>query len=724
MAANNLSIIKRLNPFSKINKKQKLARAEYAKYIKSVNGFAALATGNGLSMSDFAMAGDTDVNYLKKEHYLVRAMILLLMRSVSQIDWKVVTESGGIETEVARDHEYAKLIRRPNPFTSTSQMMAAIAGYRSVDGNAFIAILKNKLSNKPLELWVHNSDTIGLNYRIGRNGNITGLAGYMLRANNGLIYKIKLEDMMHVKNHSLSGLFLGESDLMAALEVGENDRALRNWQKTTMTKGAFVSGILAVKNLTSKKQLEDLYEILDDHAQGGEREGEDMILSADLDYHKISQSTKDLDIVKSQNLTAKHLVIAYGLNAIVLGETEGASLNNAHANVEHFWNNRIAPIAKAIEDSFNHDISPYFGDNIYLRADMSKIPAMINAVISRIEAYVSLVRNGVKPIGAINMLGIPLSEQYIYDGFLGDYAQETAFLNNVGAEQYQNIIQDAVNKALDSSQTKAEDNNAAKYSTNDGKIKLWAKADRLRQAWESDLEKDLSKLFKDEGNDISEAVIAGVGLEFTVNQYEVKRLNLLRDYYKRGLDEFGKVKFDEIIKGTEYENVFAVNSDMLNFIEAHTAKQVKFISETTVKKLENIIQKAFTDGLSSSQTAKLIKDNYKVWAELSRNYNKAGTFSRAGRIARTETGMLASYSKEQAGEVFTKTYNKPLVKIWLNSGDERVRPEHIDVGSEVVPWNSIFSNGLRYPLDPLGPANQVVDCRCDFAIEIDDGSFF
>ena len=39
-------------------------------------------------------------------------------------------------------------------------------------------------------------------------------------------------------------------------------------------------------------------------------------------------------------------------------------------------------------------------------------------------------------------------------------------------------------------------------------------------------------------------------------------------------------------------------------------------------------------------------------------------------------------------------------------------PNHVKMDGETVPIDARFSNGLRYPCDPEGPARETIKCRC------------
>ena len=53
-----------------------------------------------------------------------------------------------------------------------------------------------------------------------------------------------------------------------------------------------------------------------------------------------------------------------------------------------------------------------------------------------------------------------------------------------------------------------------------------------------------------------------------------------------------------------------------------------------------------------------------------------------------------------------------LYKQWSATGDDRTRDSHLDIDGESVPLDREFSNGLQYPGDPNGDADEVWNCRC------------
>jgi uncharacterized protein with gpF-like domain len=93
--------------------------------------------------------------------------------------------------------------------------------------------------------------------------------------------------------------------------------------------------------------------------------------------------------------------------------------------------------------------------------------------------------------------------------------------------------------------------------------------------------------------------------------------------------------------------------------------------------------------------------------------------NRARVIAQTET-----HRAWQAGILASALHYEPAtgpgwVKEWSTEMDGRERPSHRRADGQVRPLNMPFNVGgalLKYPGDAAGPADEVINCRCDMII--------
>ena len=140
------------------------------------------------------------------------------------------------------------------------------------------------------------------------------------------------------------------------------------------------------------------------------------------------------------------------------------------------------------------------------------------------------------------------------------------------------------------------------------------------------------------------------------------------------------------------------------------------MSDTTTEKIMGIVE----DGVAQADTIQSIADQIASDFTDIDNIN-----SRSLVIARTETLTAASIGQAAADQDLA-TVIPDLVKTWISTHDDRTRgpgsvygwkpgqANHVDMDGEQVGIDEPFSNGLMYPRDPNGDADQVIQCRCGY----------
>lgn len=90
--------------------------------------------------------------------------------------------------------------------------------------------------------------------------------------------------------------------------------------------------------------------------------------------------------------------------------------------------------------------------------------------------------------------------------------------------------------------------------------------------------------------------------------------------------------------------------------------------------------------------------------------------NRATVIARTETmGALNAGRHEAFRALAEEEPDLEFERIWLATDDSRTRHTHEEADGQRVPLGAPFRVGgfeLRFPGDPLGPPQEVIQCRC------------
>lgn len=119
------------------------------------------------------------------------------------------------------------------------------------------------------------------------------------------------------------------------------------------------------------------------------------------------------------------------------------------------------------------------------------------------------------------------------------------------------------------------------------------------------------------------------------------------------------------------------------------------------------VSRGISTGMSYQQVALQIK------AKMVGNYDNkpGGALYRALTIARTEGHRIQCQSGMDASEK-AKEKGADVLKQWDATLDSSTRESHTAVDGEIRELDEKFSNGLMFPGDPAGGADEVINCRC------------
>jgi len=142
-----------------------------------------------------------------------------------------------------------------------------------------------------------------------------------------------------------------------------------------------------------------------------------------------------------------------------------------------------------------------------------------------------------------------------------------------------------------------------------------------------------------------------------------------------------------------------------NAIRRRAQKLAERVGGTTADEVVSVLVASERAGLTITEASRLVARAV---------YGEERMDVRATMIARTESaGALSQGSWDQAQEMGDVYRSKE----WLAFSDKETRDTHTAcMGEGSIPIDQPFeSNGLMYPLDPDGDADEVINCRCVLA---------
>jgi uncharacterized protein with gpF-like domain len=201
------------------------------------------------------------------------------------------------------------------------------------------------------------------------------------------------------------------------------------------------------------------------------------------------------------------------------------------------------------------------------------------------------------------------------------------------------------------------------------------------------------------------AVRAGrgrIGADAAVRRGSPRLRSALQAAYRSVAEHFGNAAFDAFDRAFKQSREETFETLIDRFTRDTAARKVVRIDETTRDRIRAVINEGLRDGLSNDEMADMI-DN-RTGSAINR--------IRAERIARTEANAGSSFGTDAAMQSTGLDFERE----WLATlTDDRTRPTHRLANGQKRPMDKPFTVGgasLRYPSDPEGPPQEVIQCRC------------
>lgn len=226
-----------------------------------------------------------------------------------------------------------------------------------------------------------------------------------------------------------------------------------------------------------------------------------------------------------------------------------------------------------------------------------------------------------------------------------------------------------------------------------------------RAYWDRLFEKALKNFFTTQGKQITKLSRVANLKEFErraltqIEQDKPKLKKLYTGLYNGIIQDFGRTTYNELV-GKKIFSLFAFG--VYSWLAATVLKQTSAISGYSALVIKNVVKHAIENGTPVLEVAKTLRTIFLERFSL----------VRAKRIARTEVNTASNYGS-WAGAMQS---GATVTKIWIPTRDKRTRPTHKKAGKHPpVALDGYFTVGkgkLKYPGDPEGPTEEVVNCRC------------
>jgi hypothetical protein len=249
----------------------------------------------------------------------------------------------------------------------------------------------------------------------------------------------------------------------------------------------------------------------------------------------------------------------------------------------------------------------------------------------------------------------------------------------------------------------------------------WTKFERLRRGldikYSSLFQKAISKEMRKVARDLQlmgpSATLSMMGSY----AWSDELMKIMTELYRETAVVFGNASYRAVRnQSRKAADPFGLNTDFISqiiqFLSLYGFQLVAEMTQTSKKKLTDIITQAVQEGLSIDEMVRIITSDDEL------GYSAM----RARRIARTEVMRASNYAALQGAN----SHNFEVDKVWIAARDSRTRRiprntyDHLNMDGQQVPYDQPFtSTGKKgdtvlatAPGDPNTPAGFTINCRC------------
>src|SRR3990167_3747504 len=534
---------------------------------------------------------------------------------------------------------------------------------------------------------------------------------------NGRRIKFDPQNIIHFKYPNPDNDYWGLSPLSAASNsLVQEDNAI-TWNKKFFKNSARPDVVFSVNGPLNKKSFARMKVMLKKMFGGVDNAHSAAILENGIDVKQLGFAPKDLEFLNLRRFDREEILSVFGVPPALIGIFDSAIRANAAEQRKFFWQTTMISKLDKIEMIINEMFVPQFEKfstgkgKLVLKFDLSSVDALSEGTNDKSGRLVNQVGAGIiTPNEARLELGyetLPGLDTIRIS--LNPFATLGQPVSGTDPNATQDIIVDVAPHGI--------------ISKEKGDV-IWKRVDNIRESFSKDFKKEMKDYFEELAKDVDDKlstlekyykkklIAKQINVETVfpekTNKNKVKKI--VEDNLKMTVRTSGNLAIIEIsadigIAGTEGFNETA--SIIRDFIVGRALEASTSVTDTTKKRINNILADAYERGLSIPDLRNLLTD------ELS----GIGIDSRIATIVNTEVGIgLNSGRRFAVDQLMEQVPTANIKKVWISARDGKVRASHQvnDTESNAHPLSidATYPNGLKYPQDPSGDAGEVINCRC------------
>lgn len=641
----------------------------------------------------------------------------------------------GDEVEITK-HPFLDFWARPNPLyeMTSGACWRLLQIYLELKGEGYF-VYEFDAMGRPVELWPLPTHWV-------QQTPYEGYPYYEIKATNGTIHKIIVDEVFCMKDlNPLDPYKRGLGTAEALADEIETDEYAAKFQKKFFYNDATPSTLIAMPGST-KEQRKRFAAEWNEKYRGPFNSHGIATIDGEVTVTKLAENMKDMDMMQGREFLRNAVLEHFGVPREIMGITESSNRATSEAAQYIYAQNVIMPRLKRREEAINTQILPFFGDDLVWRFDdvvprsqefdkAKGIDGWNAGLLTKDEARELL---GMKPCekgGDVFKMGIS-------DLYINSDDDPTEIMSSLMSEP-DTGFSDGEGDEITLSETMTDKHEREEKARARNIGMTLAAAQKAQRA---KFEVATMKFFKAQKSRLSDALSGTEKADWSV--WDILKPYTEENYIENpeawaALGEEGQRKLlasfagslidwpsetramEEIFKplwkqtydeGTKLAkqiyNIRGVDRpELISHAKLRGGQRVQHVSKTTQENISRIVSNGIEAGISQRKMAEEILQEYEI-----QSMTRAKLIADQETVTSLETGQ---YDMMRTAGATSKTWNCRPEKNPRDGKDGK--PNHIAMKGETVPIDAKFSNGLRYPRDPDGPANQTINCHCYLTYE-------
>lgn len=644
-----------------------------------------------------------------------------------------IDDATGDEVEITR-HPFLDFMAHPNPLyeMTSGACWRLLQIYLELKGEGYF-VYEFDAMGRPVELWPLPTNWVQQTPYIGH-------PFYEIKTTGGLIRQIPVDDVFCMKDlNPLDPYKRGLGMAEALADEIETDEYAAKFQKKFFYNDATPATLISMPKSTKEQRMR-FREEWNARFRGPFNSHGIATVDGDVTVTKLAENMRDMDMIEGRKFIRDAVLEHFGVPREIMGITESSNRATSEAAQYIYAQNVIMPRLNRREDAINTQLLPFFGtdliwhfDDVVPRSqefDKAKgIDGWNAGLLTKDEARELL---GMEPCET----GGDVYKITISDVFIGKNDDPAQVTYDLMAEPEGDDLEitDGSTETPGGLLGMSDDHEREEKARAQNIANLLAAAQKEQRA---KFEVATMKYFRSQKTRITGSLNGKEKADWSVwdllkpyiEQTQVENAaawaalgeeeqkKLVSSFVGSLIDWPGEEKaLEEIFKplwkqtydaGTKLAmQAYSIRGvdrpELLSHAKLRGGQRIRHVTQTTKNNIARIVSNGIEAGISREQMADEILQEYEIQSK-----SRARLIADQETITTLETGH---YDMMATSGATSKTWHHRPQKHPRDGKDGG--PNHVAMDGETVPIDGRFSNGLRFPCDPEGPAVETIKCRC------------